>query len=182
MNNTEEWLIEFKDDSYFRLSENQFYIHNQKNYELCRDNEGNKKESYGGMKEMDFCYCHDTHVDLIECKEVSNMDKSNLKDDLRLKALHSSALLKTALYDGNNDIIKTLNSINKNYDPNIELKVYVIFKQFNAKDKIMIPYVVKEIENIIKRSLICPLGKLWNIKEVHVLDYNTAKNKLQYIK
>ncbi|MCZ9886603.1 hypothetical protein [Brachyspira hyodysenteriae] len=105
------------------------------------------------MKEMDFCYCHDTHVDLIECKEVSNMDKSNLKDDLRLKALHSSALLKTALYDGNNDIIKTLNSINKNYDPNIELKVYVIFKQFNAKDKIMIPYVVKEIENIIKEVL-----------------------------
>lgn len=179
MNNNIEWLIEFKDNSYFRLSENQFYIQNQKNYEVCKDND---KEHYSGMKEMDFCYCHDTHIDLIECKEVNNMDKSNLKDDLRLKALHSSALLKTALYDGNNDIIKTLNNINKNYDPNTELKVYIIFKQFNAKDKIMISDIVKEIENIIKRSLICPLGKLWNIKEVHVFDYETAKNKLTYIK
>lgn len=42
--------------------------------------------------------------------------------------------------------------------------------------------MVKEIENVIKRSLICPLGKMWNIKEVQVLDYETAKNKLQYIK
>ncbi|WP_028328690.1 hypothetical protein [Brachyspira alvinipulli] len=175
MSNNQEWLIEFKDNSYFRLSKNQFYIQNQKNYEVCSQNDN-------GMKEMDFCYCNDAHIDLIECKEVNNMDKSNLKDDLRLKALHSSALLKTALYDGNNDIIKTLNNLNKNYNINIELRVYIIFKQFNAKDKTIISDIVKEIENIIKRSLICPLGKLWNIKEVQVLDYETAKNKLQYIK
>ncbi|WP_300756094.1 hypothetical protein [uncultured Brachyspira sp.] len=179
MSNNSEWIVEFKDNSYFRLSENQFYIQNQKNYEVCKDD---NKEHYSGMKEMDFCYCHDNCIDLIECKEVNNMDKSNLKDDLRLKALHSSALLKTALYDGNNDIIKTLNNLNKNYNTNIELKVYIIFKQFNSKNKTMIPDIVKEIENIIKRSLICPLGKLWNIREVQVLDYETAKNKLQYIK
>ncbi|WP_297208166.1 hypothetical protein [uncultured Brachyspira sp.] len=178
MNNNTEWLIEFKYNSYFRLSENQFYIQNQKNYEVCKDND---KEHYSGMKEMDFCYCNDSCIDLIECKEVNNINKSNLKDDLRLKALHSSALLKTALYDGNNNIIQTLNNINKNYNPNIEIKVFIIFKEFNAKNKIIIPDVVKEIENIIKRSLICPLGKLWNIKEVQVLDYETAKNKLQYI-
>ncbi|WP_157159532.1 hypothetical protein [Brachyspira pilosicoli] len=179
MNNTEEWLIEFKDNSYFRLSENQFYIRNQKNYEVCQNND---EKSYGGMKEMDFCYCHDTHIDLIECKSVNNIDKSKLKNDLRLKSLHSSALLKTALYDNNNEIIQTLNDINKNYNPNIELKIYFIFKQFNAKNKAVIPDVVKQIENVIKRTLICPLGKMWNIKEVQVLDYETAKKKLQYIK
>lgn len=177
MSNNEEWLIEFKDNSYFRLSENQFYIKNQKNYKVCQDND---EKSYGGMKEMDFCYCHDTHIDLIECKDVSKPE--NYKWDCTDKALHSSALLKTALYDGDNEITQTLNNINKNYDPNIELKIYIIFKEFNAKDKTIIPDIIKEIENVIKRTLICPLGKMWNIKEVQVLDYETAKKKLQYIK
>lgn len=153
--------IEFKDNSYLRLSENQFYIQNQKNYEVCKDND---KEHYSGMKEMDFCYCHDTHIDLIECKEVNNMDKSNLKDDLRLKALHSSALLKTALYSKNNYIFEVLNKLNKNYSGDEELKIYVIFKKLDARSKTHFIDVSKEIEDSIKKFLICPLGKLWNIK------------------
>ncbi|MEI0580920.1 hypothetical protein [Brachyspira pilosicoli] len=182
MNNTEEWLIEFKDNSYFRLSENKFYIQNQKNYEVCRDNEGNKKGSYGGMKEMDFCYCHDMHIDLIECKKSDSPAKRALKEDCTDKALHSSALLKTALYSKNNYIFEVLNKLNKNYSGDEELKIYIIFEKLDAKSKTNFVDVSKGIEDSIKKFLICPLGKMWNIKEVQVLDYETAKKKLQYIK
>lgn len=177
MSNNEEWLIEFKDNSYFRLSENQFYIKNQKNYKVCQDND---EKSYGGMKEMDFCYCHDTHIDLIECKDVSKPE--NYKWDCTDKALHSSALLKTALYSKNNYIFEVLNKLNKNYSGNEEFKIYVIFKKLDAKSKTHFIDVSREIEDSIKKFLICPLGKMWNIKEVQVLDYETAKKKLQYIK
>ena len=179
MSNNEEWLIEFKDNSYFRLSENQFYIQNQKNYEVCKDND---KEHYSGMKEMDFCYCHDTHIDLIECKESDNPGKRALKEDCTDKALHSSALLKTALYSKNDYIFEVLNKLNKNYCGNEEFKIYIIFKKLDARSKSHFIDVSKEIEKSIKKFLICPLGKLWNIKEVQVLDYETAKNKLQYIR
>ncbi|MEI0797539.1 hypothetical protein R4Q14_04315 [Brachyspira intermedia] len=184
MSNNKEWLIEFKDNSYFRLSENQFYIQNQKNYEVCMDridSKSNKKETYRGMKEMDFCYCHNTHIDLIECKESDNPDKNALREDCTDKALHSSALLKTALYSKNDYIFEVLNKLNKNYSGNEELKIYIIFK-LDSKSKIHFQSVSQIMENSIKKFLICPLGKLWNIKEVHVLDYETAKNKLQYVK
>ena len=95
--------------------------------------------------------------------------------------MHSSALLKTALYSKNNYIIQALNNINRNYTGNEELKLYFIFK-IPEKDKSVIYDVAKIIENDIKKFLICPLGKMWNIKEVYVLDYETAKDKLNYIK
>ena len=170
----EEWLIEFKDNSYFRISENQFYKDNQKNYAVCVDNES-------GMREMDFCYCHKNHIDLIECKETTNPKKQSLKENCVDKALHSSALLKTALYSKNNDILQALNNINRNYTGDEELKLYFIFK-IPEKDKSVIYDVSKIIENSIKKFLIYPLGKMWNIKEVQVLDYDTAKNMLNYIK
>lgn len=72
----EEWLIEFKDDSYFRISKNQFYIDNQRNDVVCVNNER-------GMCEMDFCYCHQNHIDLIECKEPNNQKKTKIKRELR---------------------------------------------------------------------------------------------------
>lgn len=170
----EEWLIEFKDNSYFRISENQFYIENQRNYAVCVDNER-------GMREMDFCYCHQNHIDLIECKETTNPEKQSLKENCTDKALHSSALLKTALYSKNNYILQALNNINRNYTGDEELKLYFIFK-ITEKDKNVIYDAAKTIENSIRKFLICPLGKMWNIKEVKVLDYDTAKNILDYIK
>lgn len=170
----EEWLIEFKDDSYFRISRNQFYIDNQRNNAVCVNNES-------GMCEMDFCYCHQNHIDLIECKEPNNPKKRSLKENCVDKALHSSALLKTALYSKNDDILQALNDIGKNYTVDEELKQYFIFK-ITEKDKSVIYDAAKTIENAIKKFLVCPLGKMWNIKEVHVLDYNTAKNKLDYIR
>lgn len=133
------------------------------------------------MREMDFCYCHKNHIDLIECKETTNPKKQSLKENCTDKALHSSALLKTALYSKNNDILQALNNINRNYTGDEELKLYFIFK-IPEKDKSVIYDVSKIIENSIKKFLICPLGKMWNIKEVQVLDYDTAKNKLNYIK
>ena len=169
-----EWLIEFKDNSFFRISENQFYKKNQRNNEVCVNNER-------GMREMDFCYCHQNHIDLIECKKPTNPAKQSLKENCIDKALHSSALLKTALYSKNNYIIQALNNININYTGNEELKLYFIFK-IPEKDKSVIYDVAKIIENDIKKFLICPLGKMWNIKEVQVLDYETAKDKLNYIK
>ncbi len=170
----EEWLIEFKDNSYFRISENQFYIENQRNHAVCVDNER-------GMREMDFCYCHQNHIDLIECKETTNPEKRSLKENCTDKALHSSALLKTALYSKNNYILQALNNINRNYTGDEELKLYFIFK-ITEKDKNVIYDAAKTIENSIRKFLICPLGKMWNIKEVKVLDYDTAKNILDYIK
>lgn len=170
----EEWLIEFKDNSYFRISENQFYIENQRNYAVCVDNER-------GMREMDFCYCHQNHIDLIECKETTNPEKQSLKENCTDKALHSSALLKIALYSKNNYILQALNNINRNYTGDEELKLYFIFK-ITEKDKNVIYDAAKTIENSIRKFLICPLGKMWNIKEVKVLDYDTAKNILDYIK
>ncbi|WP_295297271.1 hypothetical protein [uncultured Brachyspira sp.] len=179
MSDNTEWLIEFKDNSYFRLSENKFYIKNQKNYEVCQDN---NEKNYGGMKEMDFCYCHDMHIDLIECKKSDSPSKRALREDCTDKALHSSALLKTALYSKNNYIFEVLNKLNKNYSGDEELKIYIIFEKLDAKSKTNFIDVSREIEGSIKKFLICPLGKMWNIKEVQVLDYKTAKKKLEYIK
>ena len=126
MSDNTEWLIEFKDNSYFRLSENKFYIKNQKNYEVCQDN---NEKNYGGMKEMDFCYCHDMHIDLIECKKSDSPSKRALREDCTDKALHSSALLKTALnnnitqqQEGNEGKIVKIEAISCTVSINLEEK------------------------------------------------------------
>ena len=121
------------------------------------------------------------HENSLTIESLCKALKQNLKENCVDKALHSSALLKTALYSKNNDILQALNNINRNYTGDEELKLYFIFK-IPEKDKSVIYDVSKIIENSIKKFLICPLGKMWNIKEVQVLDYDTAKNMLNYIK
>ncbi len=176
--NNQEWLISFRDNSFFRISETDFFkeVHTNKKLKKGFPDEDR------GMCEMDFCYLNDSSIDLIECKELSNLESNNrsLKENCTDKALHSVSFIKTALYSKNESIVKILHSLNKNYDANIELKLYFVFK-ISSKDKNFIDAISKKIEQSIRKFVLFPLGEMYNSSIVEVLDYDTAKIKLGYI-
>ena len=179
--NNQEWLISFRDNSFFRISETDFFRKVQTNKKLkekIRKKEIKDKDK--GMREMDFCYLNDSSIDLIECKNISNLKNKvrKLKGNCTDKALHSVSFIKTALYSKNESIVKILHSLNKNYDANIDLKLYFVFK-ISYKDRGFMKEFSEEIEKSIRKFVLFPLGEMYNI--VEVLDYDTAKIKLGYI-
>src|SRR5208337_2173152 len=103
-----EWSVEFRDKSYFRLCDNQYYINNGK---------------FEHLKEMDYCYFTGESLDFIECREVKNI-RYNLSDYV-FKGIHSLALVKTGLLKNDKQFLSGINELPISKDTSIN--IYFIF-------------------------------------------------------
>jgi hypothetical protein len=157
MPDNREWTTEFKDNSFFRICENQYYKENGK---------------YTGLKEMDYCYFTGSSLDFIECKEVKNI-KNDMKIDCALKGVHSLALVKTGLLENHDQFQSGIKKLP--IPKNITINIYFVFK-VDYEQKSQLQFIQPFIEDRIK----C-FKKIWNIIDIQVLDYEKAKEKLKYI-
>lgn len=154
--NMAEWTIKFKDNSFFRLDKNKYYI----------------KKMGRGLRNIDYCYFTGKTLDFIECKEVNN--PLNEKLDCALKGVHSLALVKTGLLENNKQFSAGINKLQIPKD--IKINVYFVFKadyEQTAQLNSIEPFIVKNIKSF---------SLLWNINEILVMTYEQAKENLNYIK